>query len=258
MALDLERAEAHVSLKERRLRALSAARRISQRFRAQAIVRPSTLEVTGIEILSRNRLLFCSYPTMLREDIAALKAAARMARTGFYREVHCNVEILSLLSPDWLEVMGQTMTRGIVIEIVERNDMLMHGMWLERVIHVLSLIRIFGGKIAMDDVAYTDQSIHLIEMMRPEIVKVEDARYAPVLRQHGDMEIIVERIETAQLAQEAVNLGVDYLQGYWCDVQVEKCVPSSLTPPGIEARTKGDWNKPKQPWAEVKELLGVD
>lgn len=179
---------------------------------------------------------------MLQEDLAGLQAAAVMVRTGVYKTVHCNAEISSMLSPDWIEALARHVTSGVVIEIVERNNsLLMDETYLSQVLRILYLARHFGGKVAMDDVVYSDQSIHLIEQLRPEIVKVENAKYIADLRKHGPMEIVVERIETEELGREALRNGADYLQGYWCDFQSQQCVPRVLTPPGVEAWNKGQW-----------------
>lgn len=252
MAMDLKCSKAYVISPEQRAQTIAVAKQIGPRFRAQPIVRVKNLEVRGIELLCRNWLTYQDRASMLKEDIAALKSAAEMVKTGVYETVHCNAEISSILSLDWIEALARDVTTGVVIEIVERNTLLMDEALLEQVLRTLFLARHFGGKIAMDDVIYNDQNIHLIEKIQPEIVKVERAEYIPDLRKHGEMEIVVERIETEELAKQAMDLGADYLQGYWCDFQTQSCVPSVLTPPGVEAWKKGQWptEPPTHPLSE--------
>lgn len=231
MALDLSRTKTNLMPTMRN--AEIAARRICAGFRAQPIVNARTFDIQGVELLYRPRMNFNDHEAMLKADIRAVKAAAIMAKAQAYASVHCNVEVQSMIQPDWLEAMIFCINEGMVIEIVERNSILMDDLIMGQAKNVVMLVRSFGGKIAMDDVRFTDQNAHIIEKIQPDIIKVEREDYVPRLRKICDAPIVVERIETRRLADSAIQAGADLLQGYYCDLAVQNEVPSRLTPPGV-------------------------
>lgn len=233
MALDFQRAQTNVV--PARCKAEAASLQVCSAFRAQPIVHAGTFEVQGIEMLSRVRMRFDDPKAMLEADIQAVQAAAVMASTQAYDHVHCNAEVLSMIKPEWLEAMAFCITPGMVIEIVERNSILMSPLIMGQMRNVVMLIRQLGGKVALDDVRFNDHNIHIIEQIQPEIIKVEHEAYVPCIRGVSDAPIVVERIETRELADKASLVGTDYLQGYYCDVAVQDAIPSRLTPPGVMA-----------------------
>ncbi len=235
MALDFQRAQTDL-IKMRLAKAGDAVAKIASHFRAQPIVDASTMDVKAIELLYRKQLDFSNASAMCKADISALRAAACMAKTKAYGSIHCNVEILSIIDPDWIEAMVHFITRGVVIEIVERNQLMRSKLISEQVLNVVSLIRRYGGVVAMDDVNHDDHTLDLIEKIKPDIVKVESNLKVPIFRQACDAQIVVERVESEYLAKSARLAKAELLQGYWCDIAVKDSVPEILTPPGVMAR----------------------
>ena len=126
---------------------------------------------------------------------------------------------------------------NVVVEIVERNDLLETKSILRNLGHTVSWIRRLGGLIALDDVSGSCLESRLIDCLQPEILKAYDSdglKFLQGLR--AGAAIVMERIESSQDAIDAVNGGATELQGYWCDVLLEHHVLVELTPPGVTAR----------------------
>ncbi len=234
MAMDIQCPQA--DLISPRAKAEFAAAAIAKAFRAQPVVDAGTFEVIGVELLCRDRLNYSDRRVMLNADIEAIKAASMMAACKAYKHVHCNVEILSVIDPEWIEGMARHIKPGVVIEVVERNGLMMQSLFANQVKNVVDLIRVYGGMIAMDDFVFNDQNIAIMESIRPEIIKVEKIGYIEDIRKLTDASIVVERIETLDMSRNAKKAGADRLQGYYCDIEVERQIPARLTPPGVMAR----------------------
>lgn len=208
---------------------------VSEHFRAQPIVEAdSSLKVKGLELLHRKRLNYADANAMLEVDIKALENAAILAREyGSDWRIHCNVEITSLIHPRWIDAMIGNICPAVVVELVERNHSLSDDRILHQVHLMVEAIRKYGGTIALDDVTGTPIELAAILEMQPEIIKVEDTRRIDYLKGWGASKLVIERIETPAQAAHAKSLGVDELQGYWCDVAKSSEIPDELTPPGI-------------------------
>lgn len=208
---------------------------VSEHFKAQPIVEAdSSLKVKGLELLHRERLNYADPNAMLDVDIKALENAAILAREygGDWR-IHCNVEITSLIHPRWVDAMMGNMCPAVVVELVERNHLLADDRILHQAHLMVEAIRRYGGTIALDDVTGTPIELDAILAMKPEIIKVEDTKRIDHLKGWSASKLVIERIETPAQAAHAKSLGVDELQGYWCDVATSSEVPCALTPPGI-------------------------
>ena len=93
------------------------------RFHTQSILAAETREICALEILSRRLPNFDDEVEMLELDIAALEHAALLAdRTGL--RIHCNMEYSSLILAPWRRLRDH-IRPGVVIELVERNELLM-------------------------------------------------------------------------------------------------------------------------------------
>ena len=149
MAMDLKRAETH--LRRSRIRAEGAAVKISNQFRAQAIVDAYGKRIRGVELLARKWLQFNEIESMLRADIDAVNAASILLRTNAYETVHVNAEPTSMIRSEWMEAMAFGAKEGLVIEVVERNNILMSNLIMSQMTSVVDLVRHCGGLIALDD-----------------------------------------------------------------------------------------------------------
>ena len=236
MAMDLKRAETH--LRRSRIRAEGAAVKISNKFRAQAIVDAYGKRIRGVELLARKWLQFYEIESMLRADIDAVNAASILLRTNAYETVHVNAEPTSMIRSEWMEAMAFGAKEGLVIEVVERNTILMSNLIMSQMTSVVDLVRHCGGLIALDDATFTNQTILIVEKLRPEIIKVERPEYIGSFKAFSDATFVVERVETLQQADMARSAGADCLQGYLCDIEYECAVPVALTPPGVVARSQ--------------------
>jgi len=211
---------------------------VARQFRAQPIVCATTMKVTGLELLRRGAFNCHDPEEMLRIDVDALENASILAR--HFRDefrIHCNVELTSIMAKRWWQTMLGVMWPSIVVEIVERNNLLACEPVMHRTKIIAEAIRNRGGALALDDVTGTDIELRAIKELRPEILKVESAEFIAPLRQvtGTDIKLVVERIENEHEARNAVLLGADELQGYWCDVQTSEAVHYALTPPGLTA-----------------------
>lgn len=244
MALDLKRAETH--LRCACIRAEGAAVKIAKNFRAQAIVDAHGMRIRGVELLSRKRLHFSDTEAMLRTDIDAINAASILVRSNAYETVHINAEPTSMIRAEWMEAMAFGAQEGLVIEVVERNSILMSQLIMSQMENVVDLVRHCGGKIAIDDAMFTEQTIYIVEKLRPEIIKIERPEYIGPFRAFSDATLVLERVETLQQADIARSAGVDRLQGYYCDIEFEMAIPADLTPPGVVARSQAQTSGPSQ------------
>ena len=233
MAMDLKRTETH--LRRARIRAEGVAVEISKKFRAQAIVDAYGKRIRGVELLSRKWLQFNETEGMLRVDIDAMNAASMLVRSNAYETVHVNAEPTSMIRSDWMEAMAFGAKEGLVIEIVERNNILMNKLIMGQMESVVDLVRHCGGQIALDDATFTDQTIFIVETLRPEIIKIERPEYIAPFKAFTNATFVVETLQQADIARRA---GADLLQGYYCDIEVEKAIPVALTPPGVVARSQ--------------------
>lgn len=210
---------------------------IASDFRAQPIVVGSErLDVVGLEFLNRKRLDFDNAASMLRTDIRALECASMWAHDNNKIRVHINAEVSSLLDIRWYEAMAGLMCKGIVIEIVERNDLLRSQSLLHRAKIMVAAVRRLGGQVALDDLSCTDIEIEIVNMLRPEFIKLETIDRIAAVRRISSARVIVERIESRTQGTEALAKGANELQGYWCDVCTEALVPAAFTPPGVMAQ----------------------
>lgn len=230
--MDFEHAEADVKVKNFK----TPIQLVSASFRAQPIVEAGTgHKVKGLELLHRRTLQYEDTSAMLEVDIKAVENAAILAREyGAGWRIHCNVEISSLIDSRWMDAMVGSMYPGVVVELVERHHLLADDRVLHKVHLMVDAIRRYGGSIALDDVTGTAVEMDAIQTMRPEIIKVERSGRIDRLKSRTKSTLIYERIESSEQAAEAKDLGVDELQGYWCDVRAGAEIPVALTPPGIE------------------------
>ena len=186
------------------------------RFNTQSILAAETREICALEILSRRLPNFDDEVEMLELDIAALEHAAFLAdRTGL--RIHCNMEYSSLILAPWRRLRDH-IRPGVVIELVERNELLMSQdifTWMQEIV---GRVRRNGGAIAIDDVSPNALELNVIKAFRPEIIKVCSRDGLLGVRDAtGASLIIAEHIESREHAELARELGAHEIQGYWCD-----------------------------------------
>lgn len=207
-------------------------------FRAQPMVSWDSHQIVGVELLYRHRINFSDTFRMLEVDIEAIKAAKTLRDFygGRYR-IHCNVELSSILNIDWVVAMAAHICPGIVIEIVERNDVLKHPLNFHQISNTCAGIRALGGAVAMDDVEGTDLEANLINALRPEVLKANNLEGLEFIRSVSSHQpiVVAEHIESPDIAAIAVQFGATELQGFWFDVLKENDLPKALDPPGVMA-----------------------
>lgn len=204
-------------------------------FRVQPILACSTHEVVGLELLCRKKIDFSDKEQMLQVDVAAIQAANRLSAVyGPRVRVHCNVEISSMFRLEWVDEMIEQVRPGVVIEIVERNELAREPRRLQQLVGLSEWVRGHGGEIAIDDVSGTDFETLMIESIKPGILKANNRLGLDFIANLGTGAVIVaEHIESMDVAVEAMMLGASELQGYWCDVLKEHEMPPGMTPPGV-------------------------
>lgn len=207
-------------------------------FRVQPMLSCFTHEVAALELLYRKKIDFSDKEQMLLVDLQALKAANMLSTIyGPSVRVHCNVEISSMFRLEWIDEMSEQIKPGVVVEIVERNDLAREPRSLRQIVGLCEWVRGHGGEIAIDDVAGSELEGMMIEAIRPEILKANTRQGLGFIANIGKPSIVVaEHIENMDVAVEAMLLGASELQGYWCDVLKEHEMPPGMTPPGVAYR----------------------
>lgn len=198
-------------------------------FRVQKILAVETHEIRAMEILSQGLPNFDDEVEMLELDIAALEHAALLAdRTGL--RIHCNMEYSSMVLAPWRRLRDH-IRPGVVVELVDRNELLTNPdvfAWVRETIYV---IRQRGGAIAIDDVLPNALELNVIKAFRPEIIKVCSRDGLLGVRDaEGASLIIAEHIESREHAELAKKLGAHEIQGFWCDKIAERSDRTTETP----------------------------
>lgn len=186
-------------------------------FRIQYIVKAKGFEIAAAEILYRNpaALEFSNPVFMLNHDLKALKAAGHFFTKTQFR-TQCNVEPSTILNG--LSQMLKVVTPGVVVELVERNQELVDENLIGRIVDGCSRLRKAGYLIAMDDVTPTELEVELIKYLNPDFIKVENRLALGMVKRIAPTKhLIAERVETEPHADLAIAMGVDELQGFWCD-----------------------------------------
>jgi EAL domain-containing protein (putative c-di-GMP-specific phosphodiesterase class I) len=207
-------------------------------FKVQPMVSSDTFNLKALELLAMDKPDFSDRQKMLCVDLAALRAAHLLSDyMGPTLRIHVNVELHSLFDYTWFMQMIGVVKPGIVIEIVERNELASTPRGLQKVRGVCEAIRGLGGMVAMDDVTGTETEKAMINLLNPSILKANTQRGFDFIKFHTEVPILVaERIENELLAFKASQLGAQELQGYWFDEMHEHLLPHEMTLPGVEAR----------------------
>lgn len=199
-------------------------------FRTQPILDAASLDVCAVEVLYRSALPFDDESEMLKVDVMALEYASQLREQSQLR-VHCNMEFSSLVLVS-RQILQEHIRPGIVIELVERNDLLKSPDAFTWIRDLIGHIRTCGGSIAMDDVTPNDIEITAIAALRPNILKVVNKEGLLGIRHStGLSRIIAEHIETIGNAEVARSLGAHELQGYWCDELATKTTRTPMAYP---------------------------
>ena len=128
--------------------------RVLADYRVQPMLASDTHWMRGLEVLYRRPLDLENPYAMLAVDIGAIKAARFLSDAYRHRlRIHCNVEISSMLNLDWIVAMAEHVSQGMVIELVERNDLMLREFEFQKINNICSAIRRLGGDIALDDVS---------------------------------------------------------------------------------------------------------
>ena len=206
----------------------------------QEIVHAQSGSTYGVEALARGPVghpleypdrLFPSAATFgrLGELELASKLAAFSEPLPDDVPLFVNLEPSLLVDPDWLARLADTWTssgtrRPIVAEITERAVLLAPGSLLDAVDAVRSL----GWAVALDDVGARSESLAVLRLVRPDIVKLDMGLIRSDNRAHAahvgaavasyreahECSIVAEGIETQRDRDLADGLGADLLQGY--------------------------------------------
>ena len=212
--------------------------RVLADYRVQPMLASDTHWMRGLEVLYRRRLDLENPYAMLAVDIGAIKAARFLSDAYRHRlRIHCNVEISSMLNLDWIVAMAEHVSQGMVIELVERNDLMLREFEFQKINNICSAIRRLGGDIALDDVSGSAIEERMISVIKPRVLKANNQSGLDFINSMATESIVVaENIESPEIAHQAVLLGACELQGYWCDVLKEHEVPRSIMAPGVAAR----------------------
>jgi EAL domain-containing protein (putative c-di-GMP-specific phosphodiesterase class I) len=223
---------------DRKLAEAPLTARVLADYRVQPMLASDSHRMHALEVLCRRGVNFHDPHAMLGVDIGALKAARFLS--DVYRHqlrVHCNVEISSMLNLDWIVTMAEHVCHGMVIELVERNDLMLREPEFRIIKNICAAIRKLGGEIALDDVSGSAIEERMIAVFRPRVLKANSQSGLDFICSMSSGSIVVaEHIETQEIARQAVLRGACELQGYWCDVLTEKQVPRSIMAPGVVAR----------------------
>jgi EAL domain-containing protein (putative c-di-GMP-specific phosphodiesterase class I) len=112
----------------------------------------------------------------------------------------------------------------VVFEVVERRD----GTAMTALLHATDEARRAGCGIAMDDVGTDPRALAMLELLRPDVVKLDRSLIQSRLRPAGrsitaairaytartGAIVVAEGIETAAHARRAERLGAGYAQGF--------------------------------------------
>lgn len=212
--------------------------RVLADYRVQPMLASDTHRMRGLEVLYRRRLDLENPYAMLAVDIGAIKAARFLSDAYRHRlRIHCNVEISSMLNLDWIVAMAEHVSQGMVIEMVERNDLMLREVEFRKIKTICSAIRRLGGDIALDDVSGSAIEERMISVFKPRVLKANNQSGLDFINSMAtDSIVVAEHIESPEIAHQAVLLGACELQGYWCDVLKEHEVPRSIMAPGVAAR----------------------
>jgi EAL domain-containing protein (putative c-di-GMP-specific phosphodiesterase class I) len=188
-------------------------------FYTQPILNAETLEPCAMEVLFRKPVATNNETAMMEVDLQALEYASSLVEKTNLR-VHSNIEYSTLILAPWRSLRDR-IRPGMVIEFVERNQLLSNPDVLAWVLEIASMIRKRGGVIALDDVTPNEIERSVIRKLMPEIIKV-DHRFALFEVRHAPYSpiIVAERIETKEQAALARSLGAREIQGFWCDKRV--------------------------------------
>lgn len=212
---------------------------IRQKFRAQPIICAQTKDITAMEMLYKKNMPYRDSGEMLLIDKLAIEAASMAGdywRVMYGRRVrvHCNVELSSFLSSEWIESLACYASDDLVVEIVERHDEIRQAESFEKMCLSAFYLRSMGVKIAIDDISGTSMDESIIRAVKPDIIKVCNKEGLNFVRGIGHKaRVVAEMIETEANARTAVSMGVDELQGYWCDRLKEQDFPRELEAPGL-------------------------
>lgn len=207
-------------------------------FKVQPIVSATSYDMVALELLAMERPSLTDLQKVLANDVAALWAARCLSDyIGPSTRVHVNVELTSLLNSSWFKTMAVTVKPGIVVELVERNDVASTPRGFMKLRGICEIVQSLGGQIALDGSTGTDSEVELIEMLRPTILKVNtQCGLEGLTSVRSPLIVVAERIESQEQAYKATQLGASELQGYWCDEMHEFNLPHQMTLPGVMAR----------------------
>ena len=214
----------------------------SVRVAFQPIVRAGTHAVVGFEALARgpensplsNPLeLFSAAQTLgkLAELEYAAKQAAFSQAKGLQVPLFMNVDPVVITTDGWLRSLieywrnlGDDAPPNIICELTERSLASAPG----RLIRAVELCRAAGWAIALDDVGARSDTLAVLRLVRPEIIKLDTQMIDPNsevqavavqtaiagYRNRFAVEVVAEGIESQSDVDRARSFGSTCLQGY--------------------------------------------
>lgn len=198
------------------------------KFRTQYILCANSLEIMGAEVLCRNvsSLRFDDADFMLEHDREALRFAYKFSKATGYR-AQCNVEPTSIIGG--VKSLLEFADRSVVVELVERHEPRYDSHLFCSLVDGCRRIMKAGYRLAMDDVTPTDLEIELIQILKPNFLKVDGRQSLERVKKHAPGGyLIAERLESEGQAELAKRLGVRELQGFWCDSILAERVNTSI------------------------------
>jgi EAL domain-containing protein (putative c-di-GMP-specific phosphodiesterase class I) len=142
-----------------------------------------------------------------------------------------NVSPQTVLSRKWLDharilLKDPSITSRLIIEITETG---MHKN-LNKVIEFVDTVQSLGCQIAIDDFGAGYTSFTQLKLLNADIIKIDGVFIRDIVDNHDSrlfvktlidfakafcLQTVAEFVETGDIAKTLIDLGVDYLQGYY-------------------------------------------
>jgi diguanylate cyclase (GGDEF)-like protein len=207
----------------------------------QPIVRATDHTIVGLEALARGPMgselampdsLFsaaAAHGRVAEVELAA-KRAAFSASLPEGIPLFVNLDPSVLVQDGWLdslvgywERLGRR--RQVVVELTERSLTASP----QRLLAAVERCRKMGWLIALDDIGVRAESLTVLRIVRPDVIKLDMSLTADPTtphasavatavashRERGHVHVIAEGVESLTHELSARVLGADYLQGYW-------------------------------------------
>ncbi len=164
-------------------------------------------------------------------DIVALHMVHKELASDPNVSLGLNVSPQTVLSRKWLDharilLKDPSITSRLIIEITETG---MHKN-LNKVIEFVDTVQSLGCQIAIDDFGAGYTSFTQLKLLNADIIKIDGIFIRDIVDNHDSrlfvktlidfakafcLQTVAEFVETGDIAKTLIDLGVDYLQGYY-------------------------------------------